>query len=132
MLKAGEKTTVEVVARRFWNNTGLQVTVGQNYQFLAAGTWVDLLIRCHADGYSTPWWYPPMRIMQGRRRLPDENWFVLAGAVRAGKDCRYFVVGSSREVRMPATGQLAFFANDVPGYYWNNLGSIRLEITRLS
>ena len=33
---------------------------------------------------------------------------------------------------MPATGQLAFFANDVPGFYWNNLGSIRLEITRFS
>ena len=33
---------------------------------------------------------------------------------------------------MPATGELEFFANDVPGFYWNNLGSILLEVTRLS
>ena len=57
---------------------------------------------------------------------------MLAGAVRAPGDCQYFVAGSSREVRMRASGQLAFFANDVPGFYWNNLGSIRLEITRLA
>ena len=42
MPKVGEKITVDVVARRFWNNTGLHVTVGQSYQFLAVGTWVDL------------------------------------------------------------------------------------------
>jgi hypothetical protein len=41
-------------------------------------------------------------------------------------------VGSSREVRMSASRQLAFFAIDVPGFYWNNFGSVRLEITRLS
>jgi hypothetical protein len=33
---------------------------------------------------------------------------------------------------MLASGQLAFFANDVPGFHWNNLGSIRPGITRLS
>lgn len=33
---------------------------------------------------------------------------------------------------MPASGQLAFFANDVPGFHWNNLGSMRPGITRLS
>jgi hypothetical protein len=33
---------------------------------------------------------------------------------------------------MQASGQLAFFANDVPGFRWNNLGSIRPGITRLS
>jgi hypothetical protein len=57
---------------------------------------------------------------------------VLVGAVRTPGDCQYFVASSSREARMPTSGQLAFFANDVPGFYWNNLGSIRLENTRLS
>ena len=33
---------------------------------------------------------------------------------------------------MPTRWQLAFFANDVPGFRWNNLGSIRPGITRLS
>ncbi len=107
MLKIGEKTTSDVVARRYWNNTGLHVTVGQRHQFVAVGTWCDLIIRCDADGYPTPWWYPPQRIAQGLRRLPEDNWFVLGGAVRVAEECRYFVVGSSREVRMPTTGQLA-------------------------
>ena len=132
MLKIGEKATVDVVARRYWNNTRLHVTVGQRYQLVAVGTWWDMVIRCDADGYPTPWWHLPLRIAQGLRRLPEENWFVLAGAVRAGEDCRYFAVGSSREVVMATTGQLSFFANDVPGFYWNNFGSVRLEIARLS
>jgi len=132
-LKVGEKKTVDVAARRYWNNTGLHVTAGQTYQLAAYGTWADLYIRCGADGYRTlGGWSLPALIAEGLRRVPDGKWFVLAGAVRAAKECRYFVVGSSREVCMPSSGQLAFFANDVPGCYWNNLGSIRLEITRLS
>lgn len=132
MLKVAERITVDVVARCYWNNTALHVTAGQRYQFVAVGAWTDLLVRCGADGYPTPWWSLPQWIAQGFRRLPKENWFVLAGAVRAEENNRYFVVGTGREIRMPATGQLAFFANDVPGFYWNNFGAIRLEIARLS
>jgi hypothetical protein len=137
-LEVGEKITVEVVARRYWNDTGLRVTAGQRYQLTAHGTWIDFYIPCGADGYRTPRWLQsgplslPTRIVDGLRRVPEGDWFVLAGAVRADEECEYFVGGSSREVRMPATGQLAFFANDVPGFYWNNLGSILLEVTRLS
>jgi hypothetical protein len=137
-LEVGEKFTIDVIARRHWNNTGLHVTAGQRYQLTAHGTWVDFYIPCGASGYRYPGWLlrGPLglatRFMQGRRRVPEGNWFVLAGAVRAAEDCRYFVAGSSREVRMPASGQLAFFANDLPGFYWNNLGCIRLEIARLS
>ncbi len=137
-LKVGEKITVGVVARRYWNNTGLHVTAGQRYRLVALGTWVDLYIWCGADGYSTPWWLewgplgPLTRTIQERRRLPEGDWFVLVGAIRAAGDCQYLVVGKSREVCMPTSGQLEFFANDLPGFYWNNLGSIRLEITRLS
>jgi hypothetical protein len=117
---------------RGWNNTGLHVTVGQRYQLVAVGTWWDTVIRSDADGYPTPWWYPPQRIAQRLRRLPSDDWFVLAGAIRTAEDCWHFAVGSSREVLMPTRGQLSFFANDVPGFYWNNFGSLRLEIARLS
>ena len=137
-LEVGEKFTIDVIARRYWNNTGLHVTAGQRYQLAARGTWIDFYIPCDADGYPTMSWLlrgplaPAGRIVEGLRRVPEGNWFVLAGAVRAAGDCQYFVAGSSCEAHMPASGQLAFFANDVPGFYWNNLGSIRLEITRLS
>lgn len=137
-LEVGEKFTIDIIARRYWNDAGLHVAAGQRYQLTARGTWVDLWYPCGADGYPTPGWQlrgplaPLTRIVQGLRRVPEGDWFVLAGAVRAAGDCQYFVAGSSREVRMPANGQLAFFANDVPGFYWNNLGSIQLEIIRLS
>ena len=39
---------------------------------------------------------------------------MLVGAVRGAKRCRDLVCGRSREVHMPASGQLEFFANDVP------------------
>jgi len=137
-LEIGEKMTVDVVARRYWNDTGLRVTAGQRYRLTAHGTWIDFYLPCGADGYRAPRWLRSgplgllVRIEEGLRRVPEGDWFVLAGAVRAGEECEYFISGSSREVSMPATGQLAFFANDVPGFYWNNLGSILVEITRLS
>jgi hypothetical protein len=105
MLKVGEKTTIKVVARCYWNNTALHVTGGQHYQFVAPGTWTDLLVQRDADGYPTPWWSPLQRIAQGFRRLPKENWFVLVGAVRAEEDNRYFVVG--QRPRGPDAGNWA-------------------------
>ena len=137
-LEVGEKFAIDVIARRYWNDTGLQVTAGQRYQLAARGTWVDFYIPCGADGYQAPGWLLrgplglPTRFTQALRRAPEGNWFVLVGAVRAAGDCQCFIAGSSREVRMPASGQLAFFANDVPGFYWNNFGSVRLEITRFA
>ena len=43
-LEVGEKFTIDVIARRHWNNTGLHVTAGQRYQLAARGTWVDFYI----------------------------------------------------------------------------------------
>ena len=130
--------TVSVVVRRYWNNTGLHVTAGQHYRLVALGTWVDLYIWRDADGYATPWWLewappgPLARTIQARRRLPEGTGSCWSVPVRAAGDCQCLVAGNSREVWMPASGQLAFFANDVPGFHWNNLGSMRPGITRLS
>lgn len=137
-LEVGDKITVDIVARRYWNDTGLYVTAGQRYQLIARGTWIDFYIPCAADGYPTSGWllHGPLgrftRMAQRLRRVPEGNWFVLVGAVRTAGQYQNFVCGSSREAHMPASGQLEFFANDVPGFYWNNFGSIQLEITRLS
>ncbi len=137
-LEAGDKITLNIAARRYWNDTGLHVTTGQRYQLTAHGTWIDFYIPCAADGYQAPRWLlrGPLgrltRTVQKLRREPEGNWFMLIGTVRAAGHRHNFACGRSREVQMPATGQLEFFANDVPGFYWNNWGSIQLEITRLS
>ncbi len=132
MLGVGEVTTRKVAACRFWNDTGVHVEVGQGYRFDAAGSWTDLFICCNANGYPTPWYSLLQRAGQSLRRVPQEDWFTLIGAVRSPEDCRYFKVGSEKEVRVPGTGQLSFFANDVPGFYWNNVGILTVTITRLS
>lgn len=131
MLNVGDSRTTEVAARRFWNDTGIHVDVGQCYRFDAAGAWTDLFICCDANGYPTPWYSLLQRAGQSLRRLPQEDWFTLIGAVRSPEDCRYFKVGSEKEVRIPGTGQLSFFANDAPGFYWNNSGMLRVTCQRI-
>ena len=110
-LEVGEKITVDIVARRYWNDTGLYVTAGQCYQFTARGTWIDFYIPCAADGYPTPGWLlqGPLgrltRMVLRLRRVPEGNWFVLVGAVRAAGHYQHFVCGSSREAHVPTSGQ---------------------------
>ena len=49
-LEVGEKMSIDVVARRYWNDTGLHVTAGQRYRLTAHGHWIDFDLPCRADG----------------------------------------------------------------------------------
>src|SRR5438128_823768 len=51
MLEVGADVVVSVAARKPWNDTGIQVAAGQTYEFLAAGSWVDLPTTSDAAGY---------------------------------------------------------------------------------
>jgi hypothetical protein len=62
--------------------------------------------------------------------MPTERWFALIGRID-GHPSTTFLIGTGRKpILMPASGELICFANDVPGYYWNNLGTLQLTITR--
>lgn len=116
-------TTVTIRADQHWNNTGVQLDAGIEYELLARGEWTDWLIRTDADGFSR--WY--LRPFERRRRAPDQPWFKLMGAV--GEDpARLFPIGRGCRIRPEVSGILHCFANDVPSAYGNNKGTLELEI----
>ena len=123
----GETVTSQIQARIFWNKTGIQVVAGQRYLMTASGCWVDFFLRHGPDGDPSNSWY--LRLFESKRRLPTENWFVLAGALDSNS-ATAFRIGSRFEYAPQATGELTCFANDVPGFYWNNWGHVTLSVTR--
>jgi hypothetical protein len=130
MLAVGQSVMVPVAARKSSNDTGLQVAAGQHYEFQTAGSWVDMWVTSDAGGYPTPWWSLGQRLGERFRRVPDAPWFALIGMVRAGTQSQLFIIGAASQVIMPMSGRLACFANDVPGFYWNNRGTVQLTIRR--
>jgi hypothetical protein len=43
-----------------------------------------------------------------------------------------FVIGENRLYAANTKGRLYCFANDLPHWYWNNFGSVRVTVTRVS
>ena len=123
----GQSITKEIEAKPRWNETGIQLVAGEEYEITASGTWVDLNITHGPDGDPSPGWY--MRLFEGARRMPHENWFALIGALDSDQDTA-FKIGSHYVVKATQSGQLCCYANDVPGFYWNNKGTISLQLTR--
>src|SRR5438128_4703996 len=126
-MNAGESATSDIQARNFWNKTGIRLAAGQRYLMTANGHWVDFFIRHGPDGGPSHSWY--LRLFESKRRLPRENWFVLAGALDSDP-ATAFRIGSQCEYIAPAAGELTCFANDVPGLYCNNWGHVTLTVTR--
>jgi hypothetical protein len=127
MLQVAESVTVAVQARKRWNDTGVHLIAGQEYEFKATGEWIDLIYHSDAEGYASPIWY--MRISERWRRVPKENWFALIGALDFDRTS-FFKIGTSCIRVMERSGALTCFANDVSIMYWNNKGSIQLMVTR--
>ena len=126
---------LRIKARKPWNATGIEVAQGEQYTLQAKGKWIDLLIRRTARGYPTEEAPAASRSFLSRfedsRRMPKENWFALVGTI--GKDeSSAFVIGEELVDWQPSgSGELMCFANDVPGAYFNNFGSVTLTVTRI-
>ena len=123
----GQPATVEIEAKTRWNETAIQLVAGEEYEITASGTWVDLIIPHGPDGDPSPNLY--MRLFEGLRRMPHENWFALIGALDSNQDTA-FKIGSRCIYQVRQSGQLCCYANDVQGSYWNNKGSVSLKVVR--
>jgi hypothetical protein len=110
-------------ARPLWNDTGFELEAGRQYTLRAEGHWWDFYIRCTAEGYRSPnsW----VRRLEHRRRAPAWNWFALIGTVDRDP-AALFKIGAGLSLIAPRTGRLFCFANDLPGFYWNNWGAVQL------
>lgn len=122
-LEKGESTSVQILASKKWNDTGLEVAAGETYDFTAAGTWTDLVFTHNADGGTN--WY--MNLFNNKKRSTAHLWFALMGSIDQSIP---FLIGTSSTIRFTSSGTLYCFANDANGFYWNNCGKLTLTITR--
>lgn len=128
-LAPGQSATFGIFACLMWNNTTLEVHSGETYEIYATGTWNDAQIRSGPDGYQSPSLL--MRIFAPLRRRPKDNWFALIGAV-GEQEKGTFLIGKNLRWQPAADGALYCYANDVPGFYFNNSGTIKLSATRIT
>jgi hypothetical protein len=89
--------------------------------------WNDASIQSDADGYPSP---PALKWFERFRRVSDERYFKLIGAIDF--DLRDPIrIGTKLSNFGPArSGRLYCFANDLRIMYWNNCGSIEVNVTR--
>jgi len=128
-LNVGDNKVAPIFARNKWNDTTIEVRTGETYTLEATGAWYDASIRTGPDGYASP--SAGFRLVEGRRRFPEGNWFQLIGAI--GQDgVTSFAVGRSKELSPLKDGVLYCYANDLPFMYGNNSGSLKLKVSRNS
>lgn len=126
-MQIGEIRETLIVARRHWNDTGVDMVAGGIYHIVNTGSWWDLFIRTDADGYDS---VLSQRLFETKRRVPQAKWFAAIGTI--GKnDTTAFVIG--RELRWSASesGRLFSYANDLYNFYFNNFGRITMRIERI-
>jgi hypothetical protein len=119
-------TAVDIQAAPKWNRTGFRVKEGSVYRLSAEGQWIDWFIRYGPEGG------PSganlfLRLFEGARRMPHENWFALIGAIDEDQSTA-FLIGVSKLYTATASGELTCYANDAPWAYGNNKGSVTLTI----
>jgi hypothetical protein len=125
-LNIGDTLLIRVNAGDTYSANRLEVMEGEVYRVLCnkGQWWVDMVIPASPAGY-----YNPIANLFGQR-VKGVKCLCLCGAYN-GADERAFAIGLELEFSVVQTGILSFFANDVPGYEWNNWGSIAVNIERI-
>lgn len=119
--------TCTIYALREYTDTGVVLSKNKLYHLKSEGTWKDGHIECDSTGFNRFYLYP----FKFLTRCPKANWGCLLGSIDKNK---YFIIGSHTLYSYQsgsALNTLYCCANDVPGFYFNNSGSIRLTITEL-
>jgi hypothetical protein len=116
-----------VLAKPHWNATGIQLGAGERYSMSAAGRWIDWFTPHGPEGDPSDSFY--MRAFERLRRMKDENWFELIGALNSDITTA-FPIGKGCLYEAQASGELTCFANDVEEFYFNNYGQVTLTVTR--
>ena len=119
-MQIGDTRTITVCAREPWNDTGIDLDADGVYRFNATGHWIDLVIWTDADGYDS---LLIQHQFESKRRVANQKWFTLIGTIGKHDDTA-FVIGKEKTWTSPAQGRLFAYANDVPGFYFNNFGHL--------
>jgi hypothetical protein len=135
-LAIGEAHTFRVAARDRYSWSGVTLEEGGRYRLdvSADQTWHDASITCGAGGWTSdelPGWKAALvRLAEGKRRVPEANWFELIGALEANEST-LFRIGVRGSYTAPREADLYAFANDLPSMYGNNTGEISVTIERV-
>jgi hypothetical protein len=126
-LTINQSETRIIPARPYRTWTDIWLETGATYRFHAAGTWSDAGRFTGPEGYSDGTFL--QNLVGWLRRSPHSNWFALLGCTRLEE--KPFVICQNETYQALHDGELVCFANDVPGFYWNNTGAVTLTITRI-
>ena len=121
----------KIYSRKKLNWTGWKLVSGKQYRLLASGHWFDFYKCTGPAGYPSPNRF--FSRLESKRRKPDADWFALVAYIDTGNPNdpqSSFVIGSGLGPWEPSeSGELVCYANDLPYMYWNNFGSIELELS---
>lgn len=149
---------LQVSAQKWWNASGVAVRQGQRIRIAASGRWDDASHPADASGYDGDNFW--LKISTGIRRVPASRWFRLIALVSPRRDLealnpeadnaaigawqatqrhvgdidaasQRIDVGAGADISVDRDGFLYFFANDVAAMYFNNRGSLSVELAPL-
>ena len=113
---------LDVQAKEGWQSTGLNLKVGQEVKITASGIWSH-----GPEGDVTPYYGPEgYEKIDNMALLPSSRVGTLIGRIGSGTP---FVVGVSVSFVASSTGDLELSMNDVPGFFRDNDGSVKTQIT---
>ncbi|MCH2200254.1 MAG: hypothetical protein MK081_15895 [Flavobacteriales bacterium] len=127
-LEIGETTIIKVRSRDVYSRDFLAVEEGEHYKFWCnpVDFWIDLSMVVDADGFDN------ILLREQDKRIPGAKCFQLCGCY-GRVDERFEIIGQQKEIEMRYGGNFFIFPNDHhnPIFYFNNFGSVLVEITRL-
>jgi hypothetical protein len=121
---------VKVFSKEQWNDAEIDLIKGRKYKYNAKGEWIDWFIKCDADGYPKILNFFMDVFLRGTKRTPSAKWFQLVGVIN--KNTSHTInLGKIGTFTALEDGRLWVFANDANSAYWNNCGSVNLELKEL-
>jgi hypothetical protein len=123
-LEINKPKSFKISSRKPWNETGIEIRAGERYEFIADGTWWDLIYRADADGFTNSY----MQRFDKSKRSEENLWLALIGSLDKSKS---FLIGKQQQITFEEDGILCCYANDLEHFYWNNFGRLDLKITRI-
>ena len=135
-LAVDESHEIQICGCNPWNLSGIEVKANEVYSFkvseVADSEWFDGKESDPITGWESKTRNWVGEIFGGLKRSNSTNWYALVGSVGREKGNDFAILENSpQEITSEFSGQLLFFANDKEGRYFNNRGTLRLQITRL-
>ena len=130
-LAIGEEMVTRIRVNRDPDEIGIQVAAGEVYSMIAGGWWVDGYILRNPAGDVSDLGLINV-LLKPLLREPASPWCALIGVVVGCDERHQFPIGRGVDITTRIDGELCCYVNDVPGFFWNNFGSLRLTLRRMA